>query len=279
MRVNRREFVSGLGALAAQGRAAGLEGAIDAHSHLHHRGRADWREMDRRLVEAADKLGIAQLCCSILPPERPTTLDGFRECNRWLVEAIQRFPGRILGYCFVNPGYVREAREEVRRYVEEHGFMGVKLYNDYKCTEPVLFPLVETAIELKIPILHHAGHTSWLPSPQPRISDGGDLAELARRYPEAMLICAHICGGGDWEWTVKALRNAPTVYLDTSGSVIDEGTVEMATRVLGADRLLFACDMSMTASVGRIRGAAISAQDRAKILSGNMRKILSRRRG
>jgi predicted TIM-barrel fold metal-dependent hydrolase len=94
-----------------------------------------------------------------------------------------------------------------------------------------------------------------------------------------MLICAHICGGGDWEWTVKALRNAPTVYLDTSGSVIDEGTVEMATRVLGADRLLFACDMSMTASVGRIRGAAISAQDRAKILSGNMRKILSRRRG
>jgi predicted TIM-barrel fold metal-dependent hydrolase len=157
--------------------------------------------------------------------------------------------------------------------------MGVKLYNDYKCTEPVVFPLVETAIELKIPILHHAGHTSWLPSPQPRISDGGDLAELARRYPEAMLICAHICGGGDWEWTVKALRNAPTVYLDTSGSVIDEGTVEMATRVLGADRLLFACDMSMTASVGRIRGAAISAQDRAKILSGNMRKILSRRRG
>ena len=54
---------------------------------------------------------------------------------------------------------------------------------------------------------------------QPRISDGGHLAELARRYPEAKLICGHICGGGDWEWTIKALRHAPTVFLDTSGSV------------------------------------------------------------
>ena len=129
-----------------------------------------------------------------------------------------------------------------------------------------------------VPILHHAGHTYWLTPPQPRISDGGTFAELARRYPEAMLICAHIAGGGDWEWTIKALRNAPTVYLDTSGSVPDEGIVEMAVRTLGADRILFGCDMSMTASVGRIRSAELSDADRAKILGGNMQRILARRR-
>lgn len=276
MSLHRRAFLGSLG-LAATPPAAARGPVIDAHSHLHHRGRASWREDDRRLIDAADKLGIDQLCCSILPPERPTSLDGFRQCNEWLAEAIQRFPKRILGYCFVNPGYVKEAREEIRRCIEERGFIGVKLYNDYRCTEPVLYPLVELAIELKIPILHHAGHTMWLAQPQPRISDGGDFAELAKRYPEAILICAHICGGGDWEWTLKALRNAPTVYLDTSGSVIDEGVVEAAVKTLGADRLLFACDMSMTASVGRLRGAEISETDRAKIFGTNMAKILSRR--
>ncbi len=51
----------------------------------------------------------------------------------------------------------------------------------------------------------------------------------------------------------------------------------MAVRILGSDRLLFACDTSLTASVGRIRGADISESDRAKILGGNMQKILSRR--
>jgi predicted TIM-barrel fold metal-dependent hydrolase len=190
---------------------------------------------------------------------------------------MRRFPGRVLGYAFVNPGYSREAVEEVRRCVEDRGFVGIKLYNDYLVSEPVVRPVIELAIQLRIPILHHAGHVSWLPAPQPRISDGAAFAEVARRYPEAMLICAHICGGGDWEWQIKALRNASSVYLDTSGSVVDEGVVEMAADLLGVDRLLFACDMSMTASTGRMRSARLSDADKQKILGGNMASILERR--
>ena len=91
------------------------------------------------------------------------------------------------------------------------------------------------------------------------------------------MICGHVCGGGDWEWTIKSLRNAPSVYLDTSGSVVDEGVIEMCVDVLGADRVLFGCDMSMTAGVGKIRAAQLSAADRAKILGGNMKSILAKR--
>lgn len=249
---------------------------IDCHAHLYHRSRHTWETDDRKLMEAADKLGIDQLCCSILPPRRPATAAAFRECNAWMAEAIKRFPGRVLGYCHVNPGHTREALDEIRRCVEERGFIGIKLYNEYTCTEPVVFPIVELAIELDVPILHHAGHAHYVIEEQPRISDGGHLAELSRRYPEAKLICAHVCGGGDWEWTIKALRHAPGVFLDTSGSVTDEGVVERAAQVLGVDRLVFGCDMSMTASVGRIRGANLSAADKEKILGGNMAKLLRR---
>ena len=276
--LKRRTF---LGSLALAGAApaapAGVR-VIDAHTHLSHPSRATARDDDRRLIDAADKLGIDQLCCSILPPQRPAAPDSFRECNRWTYEAIRRFTGRILGYCFVNPGYTREALAEIRRCLALDGFIGIKLYNDYRADEPVLFPIAELALEFGVPILQHAGHTSWLPQPQPRISDAGHLAELSRRYPEAILICAHIGGGGDWEWTVKALRHAPGVYLDTSGSVTDEGVLEMAVRCLGADRLLFATDLSMTASVGRIRGADIPDGGRARILGANMQRILDRRR-
>jgi predicted TIM-barrel fold metal-dependent hydrolase len=276
--VTRREWAASLAATALASAQTQRGKVIDAHNHLNYRSRSTWREDDRKLIEAADKLGIDQLCCSILPPERPTTLEGFRNCNRWLAEAIQRFPGRVLGYCFVNPGYRQEALEEVKRYVGDHGFIGVKLYNDYLITEPVLRPILELAASMKIPILQHAGHTSWLSVPQPRISDAGHIAEAARQYPETTIICAHICGGGDWEWSIKALRDAKSVCFDTSGSVIDEGTVEMAVKTLGADRVLFACDLSMTASVGRLRGADISEADRAKLFGGNMQKILARRR-
>ena len=45
----------------------------------------------------------------------------------------------------------------------------------------------------------------------------------------------------------------------------------------GAERLLFACDLSMTASVARIRAASLSDPQRSAILGGNMTRILARR--
>ncbi|MGE0760757.1 MAG: amidohydrolase family protein [Pirellulaceae bacterium] len=252
---------------------------IDCHAHLRHHASRNWEEDDRLLIEAADILGIDQLCCSILTPRRPATAEGFRECNQWVWEAMQRFPGRVLGYCYVNPGTGHDALDEAKRCIEERGFMGIKLYNEHKCTEPVVFPLMELAIELRIPVLHHAGHINYPLPDQPRISDGGDFAELATRYPELMLICAHVCGGGDWEWTIKALRKAPSVFLDTSGSVTDAGVMELALEVLGPERLVFGCDMSLTAGVGRMRAAELSAENKARIMGGNLTQLLARRNG
>ncbi len=251
---------------------------IDAHAHLAWRSPGgNWEERDRGLIDAADALGIDRLCCSILTPRRPSDPEGFRQCNDWVRDGMARFPDRVLGYCYVNPGYRDDALAEIRRRVEDDGFMGVKLYNAYRCNEPVVWPIAELCIELGVPILQHAGHSHYYNEQQPRISDGGMVAELANRYPELMIICGHLGGGGDWEWAIKALRSAPTAYADTSGSVVDEGLIEMAVETMGADRLLFACDMSMTAGVGKLRGAQISDEDREKILGGNMERILAKR--
>ena len=250
---------------------------IDCHAHLTHHSRSTWEEDDRKLIDAADKLGIDQLCCSILTPRRPSTPEGFRECNRWVVDATKRFPGRILGYCYVNPGYTREALEEIKYCINDLNLIGIKLYNEYFSTEPVVFPIIELAIELRVPILQHAGHAHYFVEDQPHLSDGGHLAELSQRYPEAMLICGHVGGGGDWEWTIKALRRAPAVLLDTSGSVVDEGMIEMAAKVLGIERLLFGCDMSMAAGIGKIRAARLSEEAKHKIMGENMEELLKRR--
>ncbi|WP_337177112.1 amidohydrolase family protein [Paludisphaera sp.] len=281
---SRRSFLAASAALAATagGMASTRGGAgsrdrarvIDCHAHLHHRSRPSWEAEDLALIDAADRLGIDQLCCSLLTPKRPATADGFRECNNWVRDAMKRHPGRVLGYCYVNPGVGAEAVDEVRRCVGDLGFVGVKLYNEYFCDDPIVFPVIEAAVELGAVILHHAGHAHHPLPGQPFISDGGRIAALASRYPEAKLLCAHVCGGGDWEWTIKALRHAPTVHLDTSGSVPDDGVVEAAVRTLGADRVVFGCDMSMTNGVGRIRGAEISDDDRVKILGGNITRLL-----
>ncbi len=254
---------------------------IDCHAHLtgEHTGITRiWGRNDGALIAAAERVGIDVSCASILTTAMPAPLADFQECNRQMAAATRQFPGKVRGYCYVNPGYTREALWEIRHYVEEHGFMGVKLYNEYKCTDPILYPIVELAIELGVPILHHAGHPHRPIPQQPNISDSGDLAALAIRYPEAVLIVAHIGGGGDWEWTIKAARATPNLYLDTSGSVFDSGMVAMAVRVVGAERVLFGCDTSFTAGIGKIRAANLTDAQTALIMGGNMARLLAMRK-
>jgi hypothetical protein len=122
--VSRRAFLQsnlqtwGAAGLASRSASAAVPAeAIDCHSHLHVRSPPTWQEDDRKPIDAADKLRIDRLCCSLLTARRPATADQFRECNRQVHQAMQRFPGRVLGYAYVNPGYTREALDDVRRCV------------------------------------------------------------------------------------------------------------------------------------------------------------------
>jgi predicted TIM-barrel fold metal-dependent hydrolase len=108
-----------------------------------------------------------------------------------------------------------------------------------------------------VPILVHAGYPAApeLLQAQPNIATGEHFAEISRRYPEAIFICAHIGGGGDWERQIKGLREAQTVYVDIGGSVADSGMVDRCVRELGVERVLFACDGSMERGLGKIMDA------------------------
>jgi predicted TIM-barrel fold metal-dependent hydrolase len=255
---------------------------IDAHMHVCGGGQRFLGCDADSVIDAADRLGIDQLVCSIpITGGRWATPDEVRACNDGLLEAMGRYPNRILGYCFLNPGYGREALEELERCVVREGMVGVKLYNQYKINDPVVFPIIERTIELGVPILVHAAR---LVRPediaaQPLTSHGGDFVDVGRRYPEAMIIEGHIAGGGDWQWTLKVLRDAPpSVYLDTSGSVMDNGLLERCVRDFGEDRLLFATDMTMEGNVARVRDADLTDAQREKIFFRNFERVLSRRR-
>lgn len=249
-----------------------LSMVIDAHAHIAWPPDPD---SDRAQVEAGDLLGIDVFACSCLAP-RPSSPETFRVANDRMIASLKEFPGRIWGYCYVNSGFGKEALAEIDRCLQVEDVIGVKLYNEYFFNEPVLRPLIEHCIKRDIPILEHQGHcTDFMPE-QPRISDAGHLSQMANEYPEAKIILGHICGGGDWEWTIKQAATAPTLYADTSGSVTDEGTIELAVREMGAERLLFACDGSHSASVGKLKGAQISDDDKRKIWGDNFRRLIGR---
>ena len=306
MKSNRRDFLqrSGLAAVAslAGARLAGAAAAspapraaatpglpagwralrkFDAHNHVFaavNRPNADWTEVDN-LIAAADALGIERLLCS-KPITAGVLADSatVRDANDAVLAAMKRHPGRILGYCFVQPGTGAAALDEIERCLDA-GMVGVKLYNQFKYTDPVVFPIAERCILRRILFL---GHSAFLTDPraaamQPKTSHALDFCALARRYPELLLVMGHVNGGGDWEWAIKGLRDCANVHLDTSGSVLEDDTIERCVRLLGHRRVLFATDQTLEGGVGKILSAQITPEQREDIFWRNLQRLLDRR--
>jgi len=241
---------------------------VNWHEHIWFDDR--W-EMDEErcdwLVKSACRTHMDKLVCSLPLMEENPTPDMIRKCNDMVAKAMKKYPGIIKGLAFVNPGYVKEALYEIDRCIDDLGMIGVKLYNQYFISDPVVHSVIEKCIELDIPILEHAGKLNFEPESQPFISDGTHFAKVAVEYPEAVIIEAHVGGGGDWQWPLKAIEDSPNIFIDTSGSVYDDGLIEETVRRMGADRVLFGTDGSFSAGIGKILGAEISEQDKIKILN------------
>ncbi len=246
---------------------------VSWHEHINyesHVGNPNYA-FAQSFVNVLDTLGVDMVVSSVpVAANKHCTPEEFIAANDLMFEMTQLYPGRVFGQAFVNPGYQKEMLHELDRCVKELGFVGVKLYHQYRMDDPVQFALVEKCIELDIPILMHCGKTMdpATAARQPRISDGSHMANIAKRYPEATFIMGHIGGGGDWQWAIKAIADCPNVYADIGGSVYDRPLIEESVRYLGADRLLFATDGAWSSGIGKLLGSDISDEDKKTILGG-----------
>ena len=248
---------------------------LDSHNHINL---SDYQSDPSLIVESADLLGIEKVAISIPHGKSP---EEFRASNDKILAAMRRYPDRILGQCYISPGFPREALEEINRCIGEGMVMLGELYTDYKINDPVYYPIIERCIDLKIPLLMHAisivgllreGIHYDVPSTT-TIAD--DMIDVGNRYPEAMLIHAHIFGGGDWEYNCKILKDAPpSIYSDTSGSQSDEGMVDLALKYINEDKLIFGTDMNFETGVGKVLSAKLTENQRKKIFFENFNNLL-----
>lgn len=241
---------------------------VNWHEHVwpDNNGNLDEKQCDL-LVESACRTHMDLLVCSSPVSGGNPEPESVRKYNDLVVKAMRRYPKMIKGLVFVNPGYVKEALDEIHRCIDEFGMIGVKLYNQYFISDPVVRNVIEECIKLDIPILQHAGKLNFEPEGQPYISDGTHFAKVAAEYPEAVIIEAHIGGGGDWQWSLKAIADCPNIFTDTSGSVCDDGIIEAAVKYMGAGRILFGTDGSFSPGIGKVLNAGIPEQDKISILN------------
>ena len=259
---------------------------IDVHAHFYtdRSPRADWTDRNRSRLEAGKKIGITAHVASILgtwgarsPVYFPSPDDAVHG-NDGMAALMRGHPGLVFGYCVVNPNYTDHALAEIARRMAD-GFIGIKLAASRRADDSLLDPIAEAAVTHGVPILHHVWQHRRRDWPGQEASDAAELAALAGRHPQARFILAHLAGGGDWQHSLRVLRDVPNVWVDLSGSGMDTGMVETALEAVGAGRLLWGADITLDTAWARLRhleSLGLPNADLAAIRHGNAEAIFPR---
>ena len=252
---------------------------IDFHVHPgFSRSLESQREQIERVLREARHYGVTRICLSsVADASESPTLEQVREGNDSVLRLMADDPEEIVGLCFVNPLHGEEALREIARCFGA-GMAGIKLLIACPASDERVDPIASRAAELRAPILQHAWYKRE--GQMPNESTPADVAALAARHPETMIVMAHLTGCN--ERGLADIAAFPNVAADTSGSEPEAGVTEMAVRKLGADRVVFGTDApgrGYAAALGKVLGAKLSPREKALILGGNAARLISGRLG
>ena len=189
-------------------------------------------------------------------------------CNDSMYAAMQKYPGRLLGYVYVWPGDARVVRAEVERRLKQ-GFTGLKMLvlMGFAYVDPGYAPAFEIANERRLPVLLHTyGGQAGL----------DDVPVLAERYPDVNFVLAH-AGAQQVEHHIRIARQVKRAYLEICTSSATYRAVERLYEAVPIERIVWGSDdmpLNMAHQLGKVLGAQIPEEAKVKILSENGRRLL-----
>lgn len=250
--------------------------AIDIHTHPILRDDQRGHDGADQLIAAARAHGIKHLVAlgDVLAYGRLPTEAQLRKINDDTFRLVQRHPGVVTGFCYLNPVLgERAVWRETERCVAR-GFRGLKLEIANNARDACMRPLMEAAAHHGLVVLQHAWSMTKIRQ-RSFHTDPEDVAALARRFPAVRIIMAHLTGCG--VRGVLAVKECPNVVVDTSGAAPEAGLVEFAVEQLGAERVLYGSDAPIRdfgVALARITGSRLDAAAQRKILYDNARALL-----
>jgi uncharacterized protein len=223
-------------------------------------------------VKYLDKSGVKR---GIINSQRSFGIkpEEFKAGNREVARKVEKYKGRFLGACVVNPQFIDEALREIEYCHDQLGFLWVgELCNymvPYNYSIREFEMLVEKVVKLKMVLAIHTEH--------------GEMEYISRKFPDATIAFAHF--GDDHEYDdifrrIDMVAKNPNFYLDTSGYGHDRvGVLEYAVKSIGPDRVLFGSDFSIndpSTVIARINNSFLTNEQKQKIFSGNLESLLEK---
>lgn len=220
------------------------------------------------LLASGSKIGVTKYVVhsAASTPKQVQTINDFIKSE---VDAHSEF----IGYGTIHPDFA-DFENELKR-VKEMGLKGIKIHCDFQhftIDSETMDPIYETLVQLKLPILIHAGDARFdLDGPK-------RIRKVLDKHPELTLIAAHFGGYTEWDDAIEYLvgRN---VFFDTS-STLWKCPVEKANKMLkahGVEKFFFGSDFPMwdhQDELSRFNQLDLTSEERDLILYKNAQKFL-----
>lgn len=206
-----------------------------------------------------------------------------KEHNSYLLDAVRRYPEKLIGFGIVQPLDAGDAKELDRCL--SGGLMGMGEIGpdsqryDFEA-KWVLADSVEVLLHHDRPLLTHSseplGHdyTGKGTVTPPR------LLKLASNFPELKIIMAHWGGGLPFYELMPEVRETlRNVYYDTAAStyLYSFDIFPLAAQLVGSGRILWGTDfplLSQSKFLKRVRESGLNEEQLGAVLGGNAARLL-----
>jgi uncharacterized protein len=206
------------------------------------------------------------------------------ETNDYILEAINRYPKRLVGFCAFEPASHDAALKEIERCAKA-GIKGVgELRPDIQDfdigDESTVGPLVAELAKHKLIMATHSSEPVGHEYQGKGGATPGLLYRLISRHPSLRLVCAHWGGGLPFYALMPEVRRAlQNVYFDTAASpfLYSSRVYQQVVELVGADKVLFGTDyplMSQRRALDEVNTLDIPAETKEMILGGNAVRLL-----
>ncbi|HEY8478171.1 MAG TPA: amidohydrolase family protein, partial [Chloroflexota bacterium] len=204
--------------------------------------------------------------------------------NDYLLDALRRYPGRLVAFASINPLAGDLAIAELERCVEG-GMRGIGELNPeakpfHYDDVGVLRPLFEFAAAHRLIVLTHASEPTGHVYPGKGTCTPDVLARMVERFPDNVFVLAH-CGGGlpFYELMPEVGRALQKTYYDTAAwpYLYEDRVFAALVALVGAGRVLWGTDYPLLRQrrlLERVRRMELPLEVERAILGGNAAALL-----
>ena len=188
--------------------------------------------------------------------------------NRRTVEGSAAMPGR-LGYLVADPNDIEASREQLRRWADAPGIVGVKVHTEWSRRHTGSREIADLFDVLAVhgrPVKIHNDGPDW----------DQHLLRIARKHPDLPIIIAHAGLGFPNLEGARIAREADNIYAEMSSSFAQLPTVREFLRTIPAERMLFGTDAPLLDPafvLGTYQDAGIPAADQPRIYWDNAARL------